>query len=112
MDLVAGVPPLGWRVQRVGADTLHRVAAALRLESAFGRRATVAAVAVLQSTFSATTMELTCPLRQWGAAGEFWSLLRLLQLLLLMLWLLCPAPGRNILPPMSSSRLALRLGQC
>ena len=36
--------------------------------------------------------------------------LRLLQLLLLLLMLwLCPAPGRNILPPVSSSRLALRL---
>ena len=59
MNLVAGVPPRARRVQRVGADTLHRVAAALWWESAFGRRATVAAVAVLPSTLSSTTQELT-----------------------------------------------------
>ena len=62
MDLVAGDPPFGrWRVQRVGADTLHRVAAALWVMSACGRRATVAAVAVLMSTFFANKLELFSP---------------------------------------------------
>ena len=59
MNLVAGVPPIARRVQCVSADTLHRVAATLWWERAFGRRATVAAVAVLPGTLSATTQELT-----------------------------------------------------
>ena len=62
MDLVAGDPPFGgWRVQRVGADTLHRVAAALLVMSAFGRRATVADIAVLGSTFLTNQLELFSP---------------------------------------------------
>ena len=78
-------------MQRVGADTLHRVADALMsLMSAFGRRLTVAAG--WTSTFARVVtrlQELTCPTDPVGAAGED----RVLQLLLLLL-MLVPGPGR------------------
>ena len=59
MNLAAGVPLKVEREQRVSADTLHRVAAAHSQERVLGRRATVAAVAVLPSTLLTTTKELT-----------------------------------------------------
>ena len=76
------------RRPRVGADTLHRVAAAPLVTSggSFGRRATAAAV---HRTFAGLQRELTC--RTGGvraAVDSGW-----LQLLLLLLMLL-PGPGR------------------
>ena len=75
---------------RVGADTLHLVAAALvMMRSAFGRRLTVAAV--LQSTLALIVClqrDLTCLTDPVRAADEDSLLLHLLRMLLLLMLLL------------------------
>ena len=76
---------------RVGADTLHLVAAALMrlMRSAFGRRLTVTAVlASSLAQISHVQRELTCLTDPLRAADEDSMLLQLLLMLLLLLLML------------------------